>query len=168
MLSKSFFFTGYYEWREDSFKMTTKQVYFVHNTQYVGVKIEDDTDDTTQSFPKLMYLAGIYDIWRDERNNSIYSFSILTTNSDFYESESKLKWLNDRIPIVLESEKDIETWVNYEDYDADIAMKSMKVPNDDVSFYEVSNYVNDGRKKSEQCVTPKPVTNRLAQKFINC
>lgn len=143
---------GYYEWQnvsEDKKVLNSvKPVYFFHCPQIDGVKIEDNSTWRENPFPRLMYIAGVFDIWKDERKNSIYSFSTIT-----FASDSELKWIHDRTPAVLESEEQIEKWINYEDYGTDVAMTMIKHPKN-LSYHQVTNYVNDGRNNSEKCNKP--------------
>lgn len=95
-----------------------------------------------------MYLSGLFDVWHDEFKNSIFSFSVLT-----FESDDHLSWLHHRTPAILESEDQIARWLNFSDNDFESALKVIKPPIN-VHFYQVTNHVNSNKNKSELCIKP--------------
>jgi putative SOS response-associated peptidase YedK len=54
----------------------------------------------------LLYFAGLYDCANIE-GSDVYSFTIVTTDS----AES-LKWLHDRMPVILRNEYELDLWLN--------------------------------------------------------
>mmetsp|Transcript_10982 Transcript_10982/g.31018 ORF Transcript_10982/g.31018 Transcript_10982/m.31018 type:complete len:332 (-) Transcript_10982:538-1533(-) len=79
---------GFYEWRTE---VGIKQPY------YTTVGGEDD----------IMLLAGLYDCWTgDGSEEPLYTFTILTTDSS-----DRLKWLHDRMPVVLPTRDAQERWL---------------------------------------------------------
>lgn len=141
---------GYYEWQRNvGPKQTTdKPVFFLHSEQADDVEFKDKATWTTSQSPKLMYLAGLFDVWHDEFKNSIFSYSILTFESDF-----RLQWLHDRTPAILESEIQIEKWLNFNDFNVDSGLSVMTPPKN-VHYFRVTNYVNSSKNKSEKCIKP--------------
>lgn len=128
--------------------MTLKPVFFLYTQK---------REEEISAFPKLMYLAGFFDVWHDDSGNSIYSYSILTFNSDF-----RLKWLQDRTPAVLENRDQIEKWLNYEEYDAEKAFQVITPP-EEVRYHQVSNHVNYSSNKSEKCIKPVSLYNESSE-----
>jgi len=73
------FMQGYYEWTT-----SPKQAYFV--------KLADD---------KVIYLAALFDSWlNQETGELLYTYTVITT-----ESNPKLLWLHDRMPVILNEEE---------------------------------------------------------------
>ena len=59
--------------------------------------------DKLQQEPPLLFCAGLW----DRSPDGIESFAIVTT-----ESCSDLKWLHDRMPVIIQSEEDCDLWLN--------------------------------------------------------
>lgn len=95
-----------------------------------------------------MFIAGIFDIWHDKAGDSLYSFSIIT-----FESDEKFKWLHHRTPAVLETQEQIRYWLEYGSIPSDRALKQLTFPKNMV-WHQVSNYVNNSRNKAETCNKP--------------
>ena len=138
---------GFYEWQTINPKMKSSErpVYFIYMPQDKDVKIEDKL---TWKNVKLMFIAGLFDVWNDEHGDSLYSFTIIT-----YESDKHLSWLHHRTPAILETEQQISSWLNF-DQPAETALKIIKHPKT-IVWHQVSNTVNSSRNKSDQCNKPK-------------
>jgi len=148
---------GFYEWQTTNpkAKSTERSVYFVHMPQDDSIKIEDKSSWTSCEDVKLMYIAGLFDVWDDKNGDSIYSFTIIT-----YESDKFFNWLHHRTPAILETEEQICNWLDYEHVSANEALKMIRQPKITM-WYQVSSYVNSTRNKLDQCNKPlnyKPKT----------
>lgn len=150
---------GFYEWQTTNAKAKSSErsVYFVHMPQDDKIKIEDKSSWISRDSIKLMYIAGLFDVWNNEDGDSIYSFTIIT-----YESDKFFNWLHHRTPAILETEEQIRNWLDFEHISSNEALKLIQQPKITI-WYQVSNYVNSTKNKSDQCNKPlnyKPKTFR--------
>lgn len=111
------------------------------------VKIEDKSTWTFDSV-NLMYVAGLFDIWHDEEGDSMYSFTVIT-----YESNDHFNWLHHRTPAIFETEEQIEKWLNYEELPSTAALKLITHPTS-IVWHQVSKHVNSNKNKSKACIQP--------------
>lgn len=139
---------GFYEWQtiNPKLKSSERPVYFIYMPQDKNVKIEDKL---TWTNVKLMFIAGLFDVWNDAHGDSIYSFTIIT-----YESDAHLSWLHHRTPAILETEQQISDWLNFNRIPSELALKVIKHPKT-IIWHQVSHTVNSSRNKSDQCNKPK-------------
>lgn len=96
---------GFYEWQTTkSKKPSERNVYFIHMPQINdNIKIENKLSWNEQySDINLLKMAGLYDVWIDENGDQIYSYSIIT-----FESNEKLSWLHHRSPAILETDQQV-------------------------------------------------------------
>ncbi|GLC67485.1 hypothetical protein PLESTF_000562500 [Pleodorina starrii] len=64
---------------------------------------------TTADAPQqpAMYLAGLYDVYRDASNGEpLHTFTIITTDSS-----KPLAWLHDRMPVILTTQEEVSAWL---------------------------------------------------------
>lgn len=134
---------GFYEWQTVDMKLRSSErpAYYIYMPQ--GEKSKNATPEW-----KLMFLAGLFDVWRDERGDAIYSFTVIT-----FESSEHFSWLHRRTPAVLETETSIRNWLEYNRVPATTALKLLSPPST-ILWHRVSNYVNNSRNKSECCKKP--------------
>jgi putative SOS response-associated peptidase YedK len=147
---------GFYEWNTTNVKQKSSErsVYFIHMPQMSEkIKVEDKSTWSCEEI-KLMHVAGLFDVWHDENGDTIYSFTIIT-----FESDDKFSWLHHRTPAILETEDQIRDWLDYERIPSKEALKMIKHPKM-FTWYQVSNYVNNMRNQSEQC--NKPINTKLS------
>ncbi|XP_068619519.1 abasic site processing protein HMCES [Battus philenor] len=141
---------GYYEW-QTAIKRKVKQPFYIYKPQDEHVKI-DDPDTWNNSYDsqngwtgvKLLYLAGLYNIWQD-KGTIMYSYSIITMDSN-----DTLNWLHHRMPAILDTEFEIEAWLDVDNVDPYIAL-SYLTPSTLLSWHQVSTSVNNTRYKSDDC-----------------
>lgn len=141
---------GFYEWQtvDHKKKSSERPVYYIHMPQHdTKIKIEDKSTWNCENI-QLMYIAGLFDIWHDENNDSIYSFTIIT-----FESEQFFKWLHHRTPAILETEEQVRSWLDFEELPGMEALKVIQQP-EILVWHQVSHYVNSTKNKSEQCNKP--------------
>ncbi|XP_015892568.3 uncharacterized protein LOC107426796 isoform X2 [Ziziphus jujuba] len=77
---------GFYEWKKDGSK---KQPYYIH--------FKDG---------RPLVFAALYDSWENSEGEMFYTFTILTTSSS-----SALKWLHDRMPVILGDKESSDKWL---------------------------------------------------------
>lgn len=78
---------GFYEWKKDGAK---KQPYYIH--------FKDE---------RPLVFAALFDCWMDGAGEVLHTFTILTTRSS-----KALKWLHDRMPVILGSRESVDYWLN--------------------------------------------------------
>ncbi|CRL04210.1 CLUMA_CG017293, isoform A [Clunio marinus] len=132
---------GFYEWQtvDSKLKSSQRPVYFIQMPQGES-KAKDEI--------KLMFVAGLFDVWNDADGDSLYSFTVIT-----YESDKHFDWLHHRTPAILETEDQISDWLDYERIPSKEALNVIKHPKS-IVWYQVSNYVNSTKNKLEQCRKP--------------
>ena len=85
--------------------------------------------------PKPLMLAGIFDSWKSPADNgasTVYSYTIITMNSS-----SSFANIHERMPAVLETEEEVEEWLNYVKFPAQVAISKLK-PSSNLKFHPVS------------------------------
>ena len=119
---------GFYEWQQAPLD---RSIYFMHLSQPKGVKIEDNSTWTRDS-PRLLHIAGIFDVWFDADRNSLHSFTMISTSSN-----ETLEWLHPRTPAILETPEQIENWLNCTDISGMEALEFLTPPKN-LEWFEVS------------------------------
>jgi putative SOS response-associated peptidase YedK len=107
---------GFYEWK----KIDEKE-----KIPY-RIMLEDES---------LFSMAGIWDSWKDENEEQIHSFSIITTTPN-----KLMENIHNRMPVIL-NKKDEKTWLENDDTDF---LKQLLVPFDEkkMTAYPISKMVN--------------------------
>lgn len=146
---------GFYEWKRETEGGRGKQPYFIYMPQPEGINISDRntwniewTEGGGWKGPRLMALAGLYNIWVSPEGEKIYSCSVFTTTPN-----EELKYIHHRIPVVLESDEAIEMWLDVAGKAPIDAVALLKAPKLLV-YHPVSNIVNNSRNKDEECTKP--------------
>ena len=98
---------GFVEWRQES---GAKQPYFVHmrsRGRRDALKEDAGHEGTAaiavEKEPVMMLMAGLFDSWKSQ----LQSFALLTRDA----SKSNIRWLHDRVPVILESEEEAANWL---------------------------------------------------------
>ncbi|KAL1130723.1 hypothetical protein AAG570_011964 [Ranatra chinensis] len=144
---------GFYEWQKTK---GSKQPYFIYSHQNTGFKMEDKlswvgaewTEDKGWMGPHLLYMAGIYGTWESSEGEIIYSYSIITMDSN-----ESFGWIHERMPAILSSPEQIQGWLDYERVSPGEAV-SLLEPVKVLSWYPVSTLVNNSRNKDPTCIKP--------------
>lgn len=131
---------GFFEWKTN--RDNIKVPYFLYfpqkNVDYKNPDyswLEDQSKlicDRQWRGPRLLTVAGLF-------NHSIesgYTFTIITVPS-----HPNLEWLHHRMPAVLDSEKSVRDWLDFEVVTADEAIKLL-VPFGGLEFHCVSRLVS--------------------------
>lgn len=144
---------GFYEWQTTAkdLKASERPAFYIHMPQNEGLKIEDrstwnlaGTDGTIN----LLKMAGLFDVWEDENGDKLYSYTVIT-----FESNKKFSAIHHRIPAILETDEEVDAWLDFRRVAATRAMNMLK-PSETIQWYGVSNLVNNSRNKSDQCNKP--------------
>ncbi len=116
---------GFYEWRKE-------------NKQPYRIAFKDE---------KIFSMAGIWDVWLDAEERSVYSFAIITVPAN-----NILKDIHTRMPAVLD-EKDEWKWL--ESNDKKVLKNLLKpVADDKMKIYPVSKKVNSAKNEGEELIYP--------------
>lgn len=108
---------GFYEWKN---RLGGKQPY--------RICLPDD---------EVFFLAGIYDDYVDEENQTISSFSIITTSVN-----KQLADIHDRMPVIIMNEEDQNNWLSNDLSLENIENFMLTLANDVLITYPVSPIVN--------------------------
>ncbi|XP_039947782.1 abasic site processing protein HMCES [Bactrocera tryoni] len=139
---------GFYEWQTTkSAKPSERAAHLLYMPQAEGVKMYNKSTWTADNV-NLLKMAGLFDIWEDENGDKIYSYSIIT-----FESSKIMSWLHHRMPAILETEQQVNDWLDFKRVTDDEALATLR-PATKLEWYRVSSYVNNSRNKSEQCNKP--------------
>ncbi|CAB3233523.1 unnamed protein product [Arctia plantaginis] len=142
---------GFYEWQTTNKLTKNKQPYYVYSPQDVNVKVDEPdtwqaTFDEKQGWKgiNLLHMAGLYNVWQNEET-IIYSYSVITM-----ESNNILSWLHHRMPAILNTDEQIEAWLDVDNVGPDMALLWLK-PVKVLSWHPVSTSVNNSKNKSDYC-----------------
>lgn len=127
---------GFYEWKQVSPK--TRQPYFIRRKDGAPIAY-----------------AGLWERWRhpDDPSEEICTFTILTVPPN-----ELVRPLHDRMPAILAPE-DFDTWLD-PDIDDPQRLKPLlrPYPDEPLTCYPVSTYVNKAGNEGPRCVEPVPET----------
>ncbi|QBZ63527.1 hypothetical protein PoMZ_05209 [Pyricularia oryzae] len=116
----------------------------------------------------LLLLAGLWDCVKYENDDrKHYTYTIITTDSN-----KSLKFLHDRMPVILEpASDDLNTWLNPKRHEWNKELQSILKPWDgDLEIYAVSKDVNKVGNSSSSFIVPvasKENKNNIANFFAN-
>lgn len=98
---------GYYEWLRypTNLPVDERPIYFIRS----------------HAPANLLHIAGIFDVWYDEDENPLFSFTILSM-----ESNEKLNWLHPRMPVIFETDKQVRDWLNFSQISSGKALKLIR------------------------------------------
>ncbi|GAB0090060.1 Abasic site processing protein HMCES [Sergentomyia squamirostris] len=157
---------GFYEWKTtQKAKSSERDVFFIYRPQVDGVKIEDKSTWKPEEVD-LLKMAGIYDVWTNESGDTLYSYTVIT-----FQSNKTLSWMHDRMPAILDSQEKIADWLDYKRISPEDALKLLK-PTDSITWHQVSRLVNNSRNKSEECNNPikretkSPIKSKMMQSWL--
>lgn len=141
---------GFYEWQTTdpkAVKASQRAAYYIYMPQPDGVQIEvEDTWRKSVENLRLLKMAGLFDIWTNDEGEQIYSYSVIT-----FESNDTLSWLHHRSPAILESDDAVADWIDFKRVTDTKLLLSLLKPAKCLQWHRVSNVVNNARNKSDQC-----------------
>lgn len=121
--------SGFYEWKKAG---NSKVPHFI---------------TSKQSF--LFNFAGLYEQWKDKNDQTVNSYTIITTTANKPMSE-----LHDRMPAMLLPDE-FEPWLDPSNNDTNALQDLLRPwPDDDIQFHRVSQDVNNARNYGEQLIEP--------------
>lgn len=99
-------------------------------------------------------LAGLWEVWKNEQGEKIYSFTILTKAAS-----PSMAFLHDRMPVILPRDLEIK-WLD-SDLDPEAFLDNLpEMGTDQLEVYRVSQQVNNVRNNQPDLVDPVPDTNQ--------
>jgi putative SOS response-associated peptidase YedK len=99
---------GFYEWQTTTNQPSSaRPAYYIYMPQKSDVKIEDKKTWSADEVV-LLKVAGLFDVWRDQDENLLHSFTVIT-----FESDKKLNWLHHRTPAILETDDQVVVFRNH-------------------------------------------------------
>ncbi|KAL7675217.1 hypothetical protein ACOME3_001480 [Neoechinorhynchus agilis] len=133
---------GFYEWKKIGNKQ--KQPYFFYSQKQLKSKKTGGPMNT------VTMLAALFDRRppTEDGQEESYCFSIVTTRPSF-----DMKPIHDRMPVVLEDEYDIETWLDFKNYSTAKALKVLG-PCEDLEYYPVSTKVGNVANNAPELIQP--------------
>ncbi|KAF8733863.1 hypothetical protein HU200_014715 [Digitaria exilis] len=135
---------GFYEWKKDGSK---KQPYYIH--------FQDR---------RPLVFAALYDTWTNSEGEIIHTFTILTTRAS-----TSLKWLHDRMPVILGDNASVNLWLN----DASVKLEEITAPYEgaDLVWYPVTPAMGKISFDGPECIKEmhtgpreKPISNFFTKK----
>lgn len=139
---------GFYEWQTTkTLKASERPAFFIHMPQRdEQIKMDDkSTWNLNDDGINLLKMAGLFDVWEDENGDKLYSYTVIT-----FESNEKFSKIHHRLPAILDTEDDVTAWLDYKRVGANQALNMLK-PSESIQWYPVSNLVNNSRNKSSDC-----------------
>lgn len=94
---------GFYEWQTTKeLKASERPAYYFYMPQNESVQITDAKTFNGGKDVNLLKMAGLFDIWTDQNGDDMYSYTVIT-----FESDDKFSWLHHRSPAVLETDEQL-------------------------------------------------------------
>ncbi|GBP38894.1 Embryonic stem cell-specific 5-hydroxymethylcytosine-binding protein [Eumeta japonica] len=155
---------GFYEWQTTK-PTKIKQPYYIYAQQDLDVDNPetwnyDFDEDSGWRGIKLLSLAGIYSVWKNS-DVTIYCYSVITMDSN-----STMNWLHHRMPAILESQEQVEAWLDIKNVNPEMALSYLR-PVTILAWHPVSTDVNNSKNKSTSCNKRiKLITKKTNQKAI--
>lgn len=127
---------GYYEWKRTSSKSIP---FYIHHPDN-----------------KLLPMAGLWDIWKNESDESIYSYTVITTTP-----APGVEHIHHRMPVILKPEN-INPWLQVHNTSIPNAMDLLKPYKEPLQSFQVSTLVNSPRNNRKECILPIEESNSLS------
>lgn len=119
---------GFYEWKKQA---GSKIPHYIHDPQ-----------------GGILPMAGLWDVWRAETDEELYSYTIITT-----EPIPELESIHNRMPVILESSC-LDTWLQTDRHGPESAVNLLKPYPGELEAYPVSRFVNSPLNNSTKCIRP--------------
>lgn len=137
---------GFYEWQTTDPKATKsseRSAYYAYMPQKDGVRIEmPETWNERINDLNLLKIAGLFDSWTDSNGDRIYSYTVIT-----FESDEKFAWLHHRSPAILETDEQVADWLDFQRVKDTKHLLRLLRPAKELKWHRVSNLVNNSRNK---------------------
>jgi len=135
---------GFYEWQRVGRRTDPldRDVFYIYQQQPKGVLIENKKNIRNI---QLTFIAGIFDVWHDDADNPLYSFTILSMDA----AHGPLNWLHQRVPAVLERPEQVAQWLDM-NITSNRALMTLESPRN-FAWHQVASLVIDSDNKSPAC-----------------
>jgi len=117
---------GFYEWKREN--KTKTPMYITLNNK------------------EMLLFAGLYSSFKREDGSILYTTTIITTEANELMSD-----IHDRMPVILSIENAKE-WLNKEKTETELVKLLTQYPSDDMTYYEVSSFVNNASNNQKECI----------------
>ncbi|CAK9290596.1 unnamed protein product [Gordionus sp. m RMFG-2023] len=155
---------GYYEWQKQP-NEKNKQPYFFYFPEcgilpndLAQVKNVGNDREYVWSCPKLLTMAGLFDIHCEEPESKLYSYTILTVPA-----HQSVSWIHDRMPGIIDGDDNIKMWL-----DADIPSEKVMhlvEPCGKLHYHPVSALVNNTQNVGQEDIYPVALPNAKSKKI---
>ena len=119
---------GYFEWKRSNSRAIP---YYVYNSKN-----------------KILPMAGLWDFWKNNSGENIFSYTIITTQAN-----SNLKDIHHRMPVILDL-KQIDPWLKVHNISVADTMSLLVPFQNDLHFHQVATIVNSPRNNRIDCIRP--------------
>jgi len=138
---------GFYEHQRVPYRLPPEErsIYYIYSSQRKGIEIDNKSTWNCRVI-NMLYIAAIFDSWRDDNDNEIFNFTILSMGS----GDNVLSWLHPRTPAILETAEKIHNWLNNSKIFGNDALKVIQSPKQ-IDWHQVSNHVLDVDNKDDRC-----------------
>lgn len=166
---------GFYEWQTTK-GAKNKQPYFIYFPQPKGTEIWNrDTWDKPGVWseeegwkgPQLLKIAGLFSYWKSSEGEEVMSYCVLTTNAS-----KKFSELHHRIPVILETDEEVETWLDSTRVSYKEALELLRKKEEaELEWHPVSTDVNNVRNQQPDLQQPvsleKKPPNTAGSRFMS-
>ncbi|MRG87441.1 SOS response-associated peptidase [Salinibacillus xinjiangensis] len=97
---------------------------------------------------KLFAFAGLWDRWQKDEEEMV-TCTVLTKQPNEFMAE-----IHNRMPVILPKEQELEWIQNGPKQPEEMKEFLLQLPNEELTAYEVSTYVNNARNEGETCIAP--------------
>ncbi|GFU37679.1 abasic site processing protein HMCES [Nephila pilipes] len=141
----------FYEWKEVGYKK--KQPYFIYFPQEEGEDVftkscDSYIDDIEWKGPKLLTMAGLFDVWKSPMKETYYTYSVITMDSS-----KTMSFVHSRMPAILNGVDEVSMWLDTQRVPTKEALSMLK-PIEDLQMHPVSTIVSNSRNNSIDCIKP--------------
>ncbi|CAL1277658.1 unnamed protein product [Larinioides sclopetarius] len=142
---------GFYEWKEVGNKR--KQPYFIYFPQEEGPEVftrnkDDLLNEKEWKGPRLLTMAGLFDVWKSPQKETYYSYSIITLDSS-----KTMSFVHSRMPAILNGTDEVSMWLDTNRVPTKEAITILK-PVEDLQMHPVSTIVGNSRNNTIECIKP--------------
>ncbi|ODN06455.1 Embryonic stem cell-specific 5-hydroxymethylcytosine-binding protein, partial [Orchesella cincta] len=154
---------GFYEWQTvGATGKGKKQPYLIYMPQGADdekpVNIGDKdlweksewSEEEGWNGPNILKMAGLYDVWKAPNGDEVYSYTIITM-----ESNDTLSWLHDRMPAILDNEESVAAWLNATPKTSTADLMSILKPVKSLQWHPVDPKVGNSRCHDMDCMELK-------------
>ena len=127
---------GYFEWKRTSSRSIP---YYINHPEN-----------------KLLAMAGLWDMWKNSLEESVFSYTIITTKPS-----PALKDIHHRMPVILKQDE-INKWLQVNNTSIPDVMELLKPYSDSLQYSRVSTLVNSPKNNRKECILPVKESDSLS------